>query len=599
MQVDTLIAATDASDHCAFTKHLGSDNDVLRSAAIRALPCLEGEQANANRASFLAALLDPDPDVRSDAMEALAPLARPEDATALLQSLEGDPVREVKLAAISALVRLKDRTAIPLFRALATTRAEDRVTWEDAGSDWEDWLDIQTAAIRALGDLRADTAIEDLLTALNDPYGQTVDEAVFDALTGMGDKGIGTLLDLFHAGSDQLKRRVAKTLANASPESFALHLDALIHSEAPQLRELAATILPGDDARCEALATSDPDPSVRSVALRNAATAVPKLARKGLSDPNEQVKAIAVQHLAPPFDPAFHEALVDNMLVWLDDAQPVLAGEAAARLPVLAPNRAEGPLLKTLDNADRPLEVRVAAARAMGCVDLPVAHLVQRLDNAARQVRAAILTVLRDRAISGETAAIEAAVAAISGDIEVSTSNGTLDASAPDMGTPKEGAGPRKIWITPDGDIVENQDQQPPVRARSTLDAILSDQEQSPKFAEDTPEETGAKRMKRRAVEGSDDIAATLVCDAIRIFSGVDDARLTDAIIARVSHDDPAVRFEAWTALASKTLPEGFRPTAETAFRDAEPVIRAAAFRILSKSRCPDILTKGLADDDT
>ena len=60
--------------------------------------------------------MDPDPDLRADAMAALVRCARPEDAPAIRRSLAGDPVGEVKVAAVQALARLKDGGSVPLLR---------------------------------------------------------------------------------------------------------------------------------------------------------------------------------------------------------------------------------------------------------------------------------------------------------------------------------------------------------------------------------------------------------------------------------------------------------------------------------------------------
>jgi len=60
-----------------FARILRSENDLLRSAAIRALPALIDTAPDAVRAKLIDALIDPDPDVRSDAMEALSPIALP------------------------------------------------------------------------------------------------------------------------------------------------------------------------------------------------------------------------------------------------------------------------------------------------------------------------------------------------------------------------------------------------------------------------------------------------------------------------------------------------------------------------------------------
>ena len=149
-------------------RHLRDGDALTRSLAARAL----GAQGVAAAPALVAALLDQDPDVRGDALAALVACARREDAAAIRSSFCGDPVPEVKLAALQALVRLRDPEFLPLLRRLAKDRAEDTVTWEDEAGVWDDWLDLQVAAIEALGELGLSDVIDDLLEARADEMGQ-------------------------------------------------------------------------------------------------------------------------------------------------------------------------------------------------------------------------------------------------------------------------------------------------------------------------------------------------------------------------------------------------------------------------------------------
>ena len=144
--------------------------------------------------------MDPDPDLRADAMAALARCARPEDAPAIRRSLAGDPVGEVKVAAIQALARLKDGGSVPLLRALAQGRCEAEVTWEEPGSGWDDWLDVQVTAVEALGAIGAEETVDDLVHARDDEMGQDLDHVVFAALARMPERGVPALRGFFQHG---------------------------------------------------------------------------------------------------------------------------------------------------------------------------------------------------------------------------------------------------------------------------------------------------------------------------------------------------------------------------------------------------------------
>ena len=169
-------AASDIDPAETIAPFLSAPEDVIRCAAARALAALGGESA---AAPLVDTLMDPDPDVRADAMTALVRCARPEDAAAIRRSLEGDPVAEVKVAAIQALARLKDASPVGLLRALVRSRCEPEVAWDDADGAWDGWLDVQVAAIQALGAISADEAVDDLIEARHDEMGQDLDHVVF------------------------------------------------------------------------------------------------------------------------------------------------------------------------------------------------------------------------------------------------------------------------------------------------------------------------------------------------------------------------------------------------------------------------------------
>jgi HEAT repeat protein len=604
MQADTLVRETPFEALGAFGPYLASKNEVFRSAAIQAIANDRDLPTDDVRSALLGFLLDEDPDIRCDAMEALTHLARPEDAETIRRSLQGDPVREVKLAAIATLARLQDTNSVPLLRSLALSRSDDQVAWEDEISDWEEWLDVQTASIAALGALQAKEAVDDLITALFDTYGQSVDIPVFKALGQMGDHGVSVLLEIFKETKGAMRRNAASALLELAGDTLRPHLDRLLATDERQLRLLAVKILPKDDPRGAELARNDSDPEIRAEALRQFASITPGLAQACLSDSNEVVKAAAIKGLSAPFDPDFHQAFVDNMLVWLETAGAQLGCAIVEKLVDIAPNRALGPFVQVLKDRSRNLELRIAVAKGLCAPQLkaPLSIIAECLDNPARQVRVALLTGLKVHA-AHDAKAIELACQAIDGVLQLSEPDPLpiVGENRPDAGTPKEGSGPSKIWITPDGDIVERDDQTPELsQSRSTLDAILSDPQVAvvPKLAEDTPEETGSKRAKRRAVEGSDDLAGTLALDTLTLFADVDGTLLSEAIIRRTSDPDERMRRAAWTALAKRPVDEDCLEYAALAFKESDPVIRIAALRLLSAHGRVAQLADALSDED-
>lgn len=601
----------------AILPFLASDNDVLRCAALRALVASAGPSgADWLRERLIEALLDPDPDLRSDAMEALVAVAQPDDADTLRRSLEGDPVREVKLAAIAALARLKDSASVDLLRALALSRCEGRIAWEDEDSDWEDWLDIQIAAIRALGEIGVEPAIDDMLTAREDALAQSLDIPVFEAFAALGDRGAAYLLAIVETEGGLAAKRAAEALCRCAPDRLWPYRDVLLGAEDARLRALGLPLLSPEGAELRALVTADPAPEIRAAALDRCAGAQPGLAREALCDPAPEVQARALEHLEPPPDKEARDTLVANLRAWMEAAPLPLMSAAAGHLPRFDP--AAGEALSALaSNSTRPLQARVTAARALSACapPVPIAMLVDLLRSPAHQVRMAGLVGLRARAIGGEKAASAFLAAAIRGtllDEDDRLRNAGPDDAAmvatPDVAAPKgEGATARRIRISSDGEIVED-DPAAGVEgpeSNSTLATIFqtSDDARTPSLAEDMPEEAPAKRRKRRAIEGPDEIADALALDAIRIADGLADPDLRGALQDALSDVDPARRAAAWQAACDGCVrgvdwPQA-REAAEAALRDDIPPIRLSAFKVLhSTDPDPARCAQAMADPD-
>ena len=172
---------------------LASGDGAQRCAAVIALGQV-GQDSTLNKdaavAAVVAALRDEDEDVRVDAAVALGRLADSTAVAPLLASLTGDPCTDVKAAAIDSLVRFDAREAIPVLRALVTSRGEDVVWDEEELLDWDGWLDIQIKAVAALAALAAEEAAPDLAAALTLDGGQEISAQVMPALAKMGEPGL-------------------------------------------------------------------------------------------------------------------------------------------------------------------------------------------------------------------------------------------------------------------------------------------------------------------------------------------------------------------------------------------------------------------------
>ena len=602
---DTLtpIETNGAADGIA--RLLNQDNELIRNAALRAYAVLAPD-ADVHGA-LVTALTDQDPDIRFDAMERLVTLARPEDVSTLMASLEGDPVREVKLAAIQALSNIDGRDSIALLRKLVLSKSEDSVAWENEGDDWDDWLDVQIAAIAALGRMGATEAIEDILAARADEFAQNLDIVAFEAFCKMGPDGIGALLEILRGEKDSDFRRAATAIASASAEALSPHINALLRSKDPDVRIIALNVLPPDDSRVEQLVLSDPSSNVRRRALHHTGKTNAKLIEDALSDSSENVQAEALLLLDGKISSHLHEALVENMLLWLRHAGANLATASANALPRFASDRSEAPLLELIANIKRPLEARVEAVKALAKISPPVPSdsYADILKNPARQVRVAALKQLSKYAETDDRLATGTITAAISGTLvqTAATVQRSRENDQHDVAMPKCEDGPLRIHITREGDIVEGED----ANRESTLQKILSAGEpaieETPNAeAEDTPEERPAKRLKRKPVEGPEDVASSLQLDSIRICGTVVNERIREAILNKACDGKDEIKQAIWSVIAKwprkEICSDEVLAVAKSAMTDAIPVVRQAAFSVLGKTDIPAECSKQALEDE-
>lgn len=565
-----------------------SENELLRCAALQAYARQENDP-DALRATLLDALMDPDPDLRADAMEALADIAVETDLPAIRHSLTGDPVREVKQAAIRAMGRIGTATDKALLRGLVLSRCDDTVAWEDALGDWEEWLDIQVMAIDALGRLSDTDSIEDLFEARDDPNGQNLDTPVFDALGQMGNLGVSWLLAVVKTGNGLARKRAADTLARLAPETLVDHIDILLEQDGPALRLHAVGALTEEDKRLAELALHDSDPAVRRFALQKAVACDPTLALQGLKDKYAGVQAAALDMLTLPPDQVQADAIADNLCAWMSAAKPALLTAAARNVARLVPDRAEDLLAELAGDESKPLEARVVAVRALSALEpsVPIERLTALLSNPSQQVRLAATLALRDCAdpVAHEVLADAAEQTYLSK--EAAVVQRATDKNGPEVGAPKEGStGQSKIRITAEGEIVPAE--KTPEQQVSTLSSILAGAEgvsEPAEMAEDTPEDSAPKRKKRRAVEGPDKVAKSLALDVLRNCADLAGDKMGPAIIAQMQCDDDDVRRIAWKA-ASTRFSAGldadlFQKPAQAALEDPDPQIQFHAFDML------------------
>ena len=618
----------------AIARHLREGEDIIRCAAARAIGAVGDERAAPD---LVDALLDEDPDVRSDAMAALVTCARQEDADAIRRSLMGDPVREVKVSAIQSLCRLKDGASIPLLRVLVKDRCDHDIAWAEDSSIWDDWLDVQDAAITALGALGVHEAIEDLLEARNDEMGQDLDHVIFATLGQIPDGGIAALLDFLRDGNARVRERALSALSKARGDLLAPMSDLLVQDASPDVRRLAIGCLDRDSPLVPDLALRDPDITVRSAALAAFVSSRLDIAEAALADPDEEVKALALEAVVAGSEQSDSHDLAANVQTWMETGGARLAATCAAVLPQLSGGESVDALCRVAADTDRPQEVRIAALRSLGTIGAE--NSIETLRNAAtdpiRQVRTSALAALAELAKQGPeplcSEAQDVLVGAIRADLTGADAPLAIAAEAEKVSfidaSKVEDAAPRGIRITPDGEIVsmedlpdhlndqddigsnviEGQFPQSTLRAIQTQQTALSWAADAP-LSDDEPAQPSTSkpegRRRRVAVDGPDDTSNDLRLVALRIAADCPGYEIEQALAGALSEEMPDVRVAAFEAMAQRSektpLSSDVISKLTNALDDPDPHIRGYASRAVAmgSNNAADHLAACLDDPD-
>ena len=607
--------------------HLAAPEEPIRCAAARALGALGDQRA---APALIGALTDTDPDVRSDAMTALVRCARPGDAAAIRRSLTDDPVAEVKIAAIRALCRLEDGASTDVLRALSNDRCEPRIAWERPHEGWDDWLDVQVAAIAALGDIHVEDAVGDLIRARNDETGQGLDHAVFGALAKMSARGIGTLIDFLADDDPRVRRRALAAFLRTEHRLPAPVRDALVRDSDPEVRVLAIEGVGEGDAVLSRCALNDPSAFVRRAAIARIAPSRPEVGRLSLDDPDERVRTVALEAIAASVasscnrggqpSPRGVSDIATKAQDWLRTAGPHLAASCASVLPKLAGRNALHPLREAAGDPQMSLEVRIAALRAIGAIGSggAVDALRAAAADPVRQVRLAALATMGElaRMASGDVRrrARQTLIDAVrngprsAGDPAATKGTGAPRslrdakierspaerATAPseeesDPGDPSE---PRTRGVTGPGAGAGG-----PSYPRSTLEAIRPPspaaigEAHAVTPAHDSAQwsrHDGLVRPRRVPVEGCDDIVADIRLAAIRIVAECPGDGVEGALGEAAETGNPGERVAALEAIARRAASRSLSPelvaTLVRFLRHDDSPVRVAAARAIAAS---------------
>lgn len=310
------------------------DNSLSRCCAIRGLARLGAKDAESN-SRLIDALLDPDPDVRVDAAEALGHLKVEAAVEALLANIEGDPEGDVRITAAKALADIGSTTAVAgLIRCIREggyPELDPMVDDADFGACWE----VRGGALKALGGIGDAGAAQPLIELLRDEENEDLQDDGFQVLAELDDKRAEAfLIDRLKNGEPLTRRRAARALSNMP--------NRLVASDG-----LSVELL---DVLNDALV--DPDPSVRMYAAKalgadsNPAVAEPLMLL--LDDPEPEVRREVASLLGRIRGPA----VVDRLHDLLPQAEPKLKHRLVRVLGEIADPTSCSPLHKTLQNCE-------------------------------------------------------------------------------------------------------------------------------------------------------------------------------------------------------------------------------------------------------
>ncbi|MET1416519.1 HEAT repeat domain-containing protein [Roseibium sp. HPY-6] len=292
--IDTITLDQDIQDN--LLKIAGSGSPAEQCLAIKAIGAWSFASA---REALREALRNDDPDVRVDALQALVKLEEKNLGKDFLWSLENDPVSEAKVEALQGLC-LEDRDlAEPLLRKLVLDRCEDTVAWEDDVADWDDWLDVQKEVIRTIGRLGIEEAVEELLSAANDEFGQDVWREVLEAFAGLGRPGLLALIDAGQSPDVRQRERAARALGGSEDAMAVKALEALARDaqEDVRLAALETLLERGADPNDQQM-IDDASAKIRAFAAAKSPTiGTDDLIGLALADEDKSVRLAAVTRL--------------------------------------------------------------------------------------------------------------------------------------------------------------------------------------------------------------------------------------------------------------------------------------------------------------
>ncbi len=388
----------------ALSEVLRDGVDIHRGLAAQALAKVNGLGAVD---ALISALLDEDEDVRGDAAAGLARLADPRSGEQLLANLVGDPVREVKLHAIDALVAMGHADVEPWLRRIVLGR-DVGIVWSDPSAEngWDDWVDIQISAINGLAKLGCAQSVPDIVRAIEDELNQDLTGSGFMALAELGPTGIQALSKYLSHPNARWRRRAAALLIVADFGDGGKTVAHILRDPNAEVRLAGGRALAAREPGNAHLKTlfSDNSSEVRAEAVRMCGRHHPQQLGVLLVEENNSDVQVAILTVLAA-EPHLLSGQNGNLVrPFLRSPDASVVARAAEALGAVEKTEAIDDLKLVLENGRFPVEARLGALTAL--VIIGGDHILELLIAAAndqdRQLFQTAVTALAEFSVKVE-----------------------------------------------------------------------------------------------------------------------------------------------------------------------------------------------------
>ncbi len=472
------------------TELLRSGVDVHRCAAASAL----GRILDPRSVEVLVeALLDEDPDVRTDAATALAERPDLRAADPLMENLLGDPCAEVKISAIKTLTALRYQPVVPWLRRIVLDR-DPEIAWDDSelySGGWDDWVDIQIRAIESLAEFGDTDAVNDIVSAMEDEMGQDLMEVGFAALARLGEPGVVAAAGYLASADETSRLRVVKHLAAVDTPAAQRAVTDALGDRSPKVRLAAAQGLAARDATDHRLLAlfHDDEPMIRAEVAILCGKLFPDQLLTLLTDPSEEVRR-AVMTVLSECPGCLDAGAVVHILTETLAGDGTNTAAAAQALAAVAPDTAFGHLARLAMDQRKGTQAREGALKALLNLRDPgrVQVVTGLVADDERSIRLQALAGLARMAGSEkDDRAVASLLAALRGElVPMPEGEGVSEVKDPDdreepedpatdlLDGTRDESDPPRAAETADGEMAKiDAGPQPPEAPTSTLESIL------------------------------------------------------------------------------------------------------------------------------